>query len=179
MDVQLMKIVCRVMLSLPIALIQRKRKKRFFNPWPTHALALLLGANTSSLLDHTPNAIEGACGWHVAEQGFKRHDPPTSAVTAVGGKRDKFDLFRKGVKGWCCSWMTPGEVKSKEEHSVSKNCESCHNFGQICLVSHFSKDAGLSPLKMVLKKWEVHCVGHNDHPLETDWQPVVCLCLGL
>jgi hypothetical protein len=75
---------------------------------------------SKAIFDCMPNAIDGGCGWHVVEQGWKRHGPGTTAVIEVSGKHDKFNLFRKRVKDWCCSWMTPGGVKSEEECSVSK-----------------------------------------------------------
>ena len=64
-----------------------------------------------------PNATDGDCG---VEQGWKRHGPTMSAVTVASGKRDKFNIFRKGVKDWCYSWMTAGGVESEDEYSVSK-----------------------------------------------------------
>jgi hypothetical protein len=69
---------------------------------------------------HMPNAIDGGCGWHIVEQGWKAHGPGKTAVRDVGGKRDKDNLFKKRVKAWLYSWMSPGGVDSEDEHSVSK-----------------------------------------------------------
>ena len=73
-----------------------------------------------ALLDSMPNAVNGGCGWHIAEQGWKRHGPAMSSITVAGGKRDKFNLFRKHVKDWCYSWMTADGVESEDEYTVSK-----------------------------------------------------------
>jgi hypothetical protein len=43
-----------------------------------------------------------------------------TAVKDVGRNRDKFNLFKKRVKDWCYSWMTPGGVESEDEYHVSK-----------------------------------------------------------
>lgn len=75
---------------------------------------------SKALSDYMPNAIDGGCGWHIVEQGWKRHAPNMTAVTEASGKRDKFNLLKKRVKAWCYSWMTPGGVESEEEYSVSK-----------------------------------------------------------
>ena len=75
---------------------------------------------SKALLDYMPNAIDGGCGWHIVEQGWKRHGPAMTAVTVAGGKRDKFNLFKKRVKDWCYSWMTAGGVESEDEYTVSK-----------------------------------------------------------
>ena len=75
---------------------------------------------SKAILDYMPNAVDGGCGWHIVEQGWKRHGPTMSAVTVASGKRDKFNIFRKCVKDWCYSWMTAGGVESKDEYSVSK-----------------------------------------------------------
>jgi hypothetical protein len=75
---------------------------------------------SKALSDYMPNAIDGGCGWHIVEQGWKRHGPNMTAVTEASGKRDKFNLLKKRVKAWCYSWMTPGGVESDEEYSVSK-----------------------------------------------------------
>jgi hypothetical protein len=57
-----------------------------------------------------PNAMDGGCGWHLVEQGWKAHGPGVTAVKDVGRNREKFNLFKKRVKDWCYSWMTPGGV---------------------------------------------------------------------
>jgi hypothetical protein len=70
---------------------------------------------------HMPrNAIDGGCGWHIVEQGWKVHGPGKTAVRDVGGKGDKHNLFKKRVIAWLYSWMSPGGVDSEDEHSVSK-----------------------------------------------------------
>jgi hypothetical protein len=75
---------------------------------------------SKAILDYMPNAMDGGCGWHIVEQGWKAHGPGKTAVTEAGGKRDKYNLFKKRVKDWCYSWMTPGGAESEEEYSVSK-----------------------------------------------------------
>jgi hypothetical protein len=76
---------------------------------------------SKAILDHMPNATEGGCGWHVVEQSWKARDGPgKTAVKNVGNKWDKCCVFKKHVKDWCHSWMTPGGVESKGERSVLK-----------------------------------------------------------
>jgi hypothetical protein len=75
---------------------------------------------------HMPNAIDGGCGWHIVEQGWKAHGHGKTAVRDVGGERDKRDLFKKRVKAWLCSWMSPSGVDSEDEHSVSKQLLFSH-----------------------------------------------------
>jgi hypothetical protein len=67
-----------------------------------------------------PNAMDGGCGWHLVEQGWKAHGPGVTSVKDVGRNWDKFNLFKKHVKDWCYSWMTPGGVESEDEYHVSK-----------------------------------------------------------
>jgi hypothetical protein len=74
---------------------------------------------SKAILDYMPNAIDGGCGWHIVEQGWKSHGPGKTAV--IEKKRDGYNLFKKRVKDWCYSWMTPGGVESEDEYSVSKN----------------------------------------------------------
>jgi hypothetical protein len=73
---------------------------------------------SKAILDYMPNAIDGGCGWHIVEQGWKSHGPGKTAVKEK--KRDAYNLFKKRVKEWCYSWMKPGGVESEEEYSVSK-----------------------------------------------------------
>jgi hypothetical protein len=73
---------------------------------------------SKAILDYMPNAIDGGCGWHIVEQGWKAHGPGKTAVKEK--KRDAYNLFKKRVKDWCYSWMKPGGVESEEEYSVSK-----------------------------------------------------------
>jgi hypothetical protein len=62
-----------------------------------------------------------ADGWHLVEQGWKSHGPGKPAVKEVGHKRDKYNRFKKCVKDWYYSWMTPGGmVESEDEYFVSK-----------------------------------------------------------
>jgi hypothetical protein len=69
---------------------------------------------------YMPNAVDGGCGWHILEQGWKARGPGKTAIKDKGRKRDKYNLFKKRVKEWCYSWMTPGRVESKDEYYVSK-----------------------------------------------------------
>jgi hypothetical protein len=62
---------------------------------------------------YMPNAINGGCGWYIVEQGWK-------AVEDTDCNRDKYNLFKKRMKEWCYSWMTPGRVESEDEYYVSK-----------------------------------------------------------
>jgi hypothetical protein len=66
------------------------------------------------------NAVDGGCGWHIVEQGWKRHIPGNNVVKEGNGSREKYNLFVKQVKNWCYSWMIPGGVESEEEYLVSK-----------------------------------------------------------
>jgi hypothetical protein len=75
---------------------------------------------SKAILDHMPNAVDGGCGWHIVEQGWKAHGPGKTAVSDLPGKRDKCNVFKKHVKDWCYSWMTPGGAESDDECSVSK-----------------------------------------------------------
>jgi hypothetical protein len=63
--------------------------------------------------------MDGGCGWHIVEQGWKAHGPGKTAV--IEKKRDAYNLFKKRVKEWCYSWMTPGGVESEDEYSLSKD----------------------------------------------------------
>ena len=66
------------------------------------------------------NAVVGGCGWHIVEQGWKRHCPGNNAVKERNGNRDIYNIFVQRVKSWCYSWMIPGGVESEEEYFVSK-----------------------------------------------------------
>jgi hypothetical protein len=78
------------------------------------------GEISKAITVYMPNAMDGGCGWHIVFQGWKAHGPGKTAVVDVGGKREKYNLFKKRVKAWCYSWMTPGGVELEEEYSVSK-----------------------------------------------------------
>jgi hypothetical protein len=78
------------------------------------------GELAKAILDYMPIAIDGGCGWHIVNQGWKNHGPGKTAVKESGGRRDKYNLFKRRVKDWCYSWMTPGSVESEEEYYVSK-----------------------------------------------------------
>jgi hypothetical protein len=43
---------------------------------------------------YMPNAIDGGCGWHIVEQGWKAHGPGKTSVTERDGKRDQCDLLK-------------------------------------------------------------------------------------
>jgi hypothetical protein len=73
---------------------------------------------SKAILDYMPNAMDGGCGWHIVEQGWKRHGPGKTAVKE--NKRAAYNLFKKRLKDWCYSWMTPGGVESEEEYTISK-----------------------------------------------------------
>jgi hypothetical protein len=73
---------------------------------------------SKAIMDYMPNAIDGGCGWHIVEQGWKAHGPGKTAVKEK--KRDAYNLFKKRVKDWCYSWMTPGGAESEDEYSLSK-----------------------------------------------------------
>jgi hypothetical protein len=83
---------------------------------------------SNAIPEHMPNAIDGGCGWHIVEQGWKVHGPGKTAVRDVGGMwdKDKHNLFRKHVKHWLCSWMTPGGAESKDEHGTKFDCLRRH-----------------------------------------------------
>ena len=68
------------------------------------------GRRKEGILDYMPNAIDGGCGWHIVEQGWKAHGPGKTAVKEK--KRHAYNLFKKRVKDWCYSWMKPGGVES-------------------------------------------------------------------
>ena len=98
--------------------------------------------------EYMPNAVDGGCGWHIVEQGWKVHGPGKTGVRDVGGKRDKYNIFRKRVKNWLYSWMTPGGVESEDKYYVSKQLlfsylassevlDACD--GQIYVVEQVSK----------------------------------------
>jgi hypothetical protein len=74
---------------------------------------------SKAIEEYIPNARIGGCGWHIVNQGWKRHGPNKTAVIE-GTKRDKYQLFTKHVKDWIYSWMTPGGAESLEEYSFSK-----------------------------------------------------------
>jgi hypothetical protein len=74
---------------------------------------------SKAIEEYIPNARIGGCGWHIVNQGWKRHGPNKTAVIE-GTKRDKYQLFTKHVKDWIYSWMTPGGAESLEEYSLSK-----------------------------------------------------------
>jgi hypothetical protein len=74
---------------------------------------------SKAILSYVPNAMDGGCGWHIMEQGWKAHGPRKIAVKDAA-KHDKYNLFKKRVKDWCYSWMTPGGVESDDEYTISK-----------------------------------------------------------
>jgi hypothetical protein len=73
---------------------------------------------SKAILDYMPNFIDGGCGWHIVEQGWKAHGPRKTAVKEI--KQDTYIIFKKCVKDWCYSWMTPSGVESEDEYSDSK-----------------------------------------------------------
>jgi hypothetical protein len=58
------------------------------------------------IMDYMPDAMDGDYGWQIVEEGWKAHGPGKTAV--IEKKRDAYNLFKKRVKDWCYSWMTPG-----------------------------------------------------------------------
>jgi hypothetical protein len=73
---------------------------------------------SKAIFSYMPNVMDGSCGWHIVEQGWKAHEPGKIAIKEA--KRDIYNLFKKRVKDWCYSWMTPGGVESDDEHTISK-----------------------------------------------------------
>jgi hypothetical protein len=73
---------------------------------------------SKAILSYMPNAMDGGCGWHIVEQGWKAHGPGKTAVNDA--KRDKCNLFKKRVKDWYYTWMTPGGVESNDEYTIIK-----------------------------------------------------------
>jgi hypothetical protein len=41
---------------------------------------------SNAISKHMPNAIDGGCGWHVVEQGWKVHGIGKTAVRHVGAR---------------------------------------------------------------------------------------------
>jgi hypothetical protein len=74
----------------------------------------------NSITVYMSNAINGGCRWHIMEEGLKVHGSVKTAVKERDGKRDQYNLFKKRVKEWCYSWMTPGQAECKDEYCVSK-----------------------------------------------------------
>jgi hypothetical protein len=58
------------------------------------------------------------------EQDWKAHRP--GKTTVIEKKRVTYNLFKKRVKDWCYSWMTPGGVESEDEYSISKELLFAH-----------------------------------------------------
>jgi hypothetical protein len=73
----------------------------------------------SCMKEYMPNAIDGSCGWHVVNQGWKRHGPGKSLIKE-GPKRATFDLFARHIRDWCYHWMRPGGAETEEEYYLSK-----------------------------------------------------------
>jgi hypothetical protein len=73
---------------------------------------------SKAIFSYMPNAMDGGCGWHIVKQGGKAHGPGKTAVKEA--KRDIYNLFKKRVKDWWYSWMTPGGVESDDEYTISK-----------------------------------------------------------
>jgi hypothetical protein len=73
---------------------------------------------STAILSCVPKAMDGSCGWHIMEQGWKAHGPGKTAVKDA--KRDKCNLFMKCVTNWCYSWMTLGGVESEDDYTVLK-----------------------------------------------------------
>jgi hypothetical protein len=42
------------------------------------------GELCKAMLVCIPNAMDGSCGWHLVEQGWKAHGPGMTAVRDVG-----------------------------------------------------------------------------------------------
>jgi hypothetical protein len=65
---------------------------------------------SKAILSYMPKAMDGGYGWHIVEQGWKAHGPKKTAVRDA--KRDKYNLFKKGMKERYYSQMTPDGAES-------------------------------------------------------------------
>jgi hypothetical protein len=73
---------------------------------------------SKAILSYMPKSMDGSCRWHIKEQGWKAHGPRKTVVKDA--KRDKYNLFKKCLKDWCYSWMTPGGNESEHKYYFSK-----------------------------------------------------------
>ena len=64
------------------------------------------------------NAIEGGCGWHIVEQGWKDKVPGEKFISSRN--RLKWKNVTQHVKRWIYSWMKPGRVEDEDEYKISK-----------------------------------------------------------
>ena len=64
------------------------------------------------------NAIEGGCGWHIVEQGWKDKVPGEKFISSKN--RLKWKNVTQHIKRWIYSWMKPGRVEEEDEYKISK-----------------------------------------------------------
>jgi hypothetical protein len=62
------------------------------------------------------NAIEGGCGWHIVEQGWK--DKVLGEKFISSKNRLKWRNVTQHVKRWIYSWMKPGRVEDEDEYKI-------------------------------------------------------------
>ena len=62
------------------------------------------------------NAIEGGCGWHIVEQGWK--DKVLGEKFISIKNRLKWKNVTQHVKRWIYSWMKPGRVEDEDEYKI-------------------------------------------------------------
>jgi hypothetical protein len=51
---------------------------------------------SKAIFSYMPNAMDGGCGWHIMEQGWKAHGPGKTAVKEA--KRDIYNILKQRVK---------------------------------------------------------------------------------
>ena len=54
------------------------------------------------------NALEGKCGFHVVNMGWKKHVPPAGISTT---NMKKWSVVVSKIQTWIYSWMRPGYVE--------------------------------------------------------------------
>ncbi|KAL3756458.1 hypothetical protein ACHAWU_009852, partial [Discostella pseudostelligera] len=64
------------------------------------------------------NAIEGGCGWHMVEQGWKDKVPGEKFFSTKN--RMRWKKVTQHVKRWMYSWMKPGRIEDADEYKISK-----------------------------------------------------------
>ncbi|KAL3757417.1 LOW QUALITY PROTEIN: hypothetical protein ACHAWU_005148 [Discostella pseudostelligera] len=64
------------------------------------------------------NAIEGGCGWHMVEQGWKDKVPGENFFSTKN--RMRWKKVTQHVKRWMYSWMKPGRIEDADEYKISK-----------------------------------------------------------
>ena len=63
----------------------------------------------SAIPKFMPSAIFYKCGWHMVEQGWKRHGPNLKQFDSDNERKELVKNFYGHIKNWMYSFMKPGK----------------------------------------------------------------------